>query len=311
MRTFARLLPLATVFLLAGCVDFADFGDSEAFKEDFHHTYPLQPGGTVSVETFNGAIEVSGWERDSVEVNGTKYASTKFGLDEIKIDASTSSSSVTIRASRSSGFHRNGGARFTVRVPRNVKLDPITTSNGHLRIEDVEGTVRLRTSNGGIRLSGVKGETEARTSNGAIEADYVEGDTRLHTSNGAIRAEVSHGILEATTSNGSITGRLRDAAPTWPVRAESSNGHIDLRIDGKQIPEVRASTSNSSIVVRLPAGASADVRAHTSHSSVVSEFDGVRVENEHGRGEMSGKIGSGGRLIDLSSSNGSIKILRM
>ncbi len=311
MRTYARLLPLATVFLLAGCVDFVDFGDSEAFKEDFHHTYPLQPGGTVSVETFNGAIEVSGWERDSVEVNGTKYASTKFGLDEIKIDASTSSSSVNIRATRSSGFHRNGGARFTVRVPRRVTLDPISTSNGHLRIEDVEGTVRLRTSNGGIRVSGVKGETEARTSNGTIEADYVEGDTRLHTSNGAIRAEVSRGILEATTSNGSITGRLRDAAPTWPVRVESSNGHIDLRIDGKQIPEVRASTSNSSIVVRLPAGANADVRAHTSHSSVISEFDGVRVENEHGRGEMSGKIGSGGRLIELSSSNGSIKILRL
>src|SRR5579871_2340931 len=196
MRTYARLLPLATVFLLAGCVDFVDFGDSEAFKEDFHHTYPLQPGGTVSVETFNGAIEVSGWERDPVEVNGTKYASTKFGLDEIKIDASTSSGSVNIRATRSSGFHRNGGARFTVRVPRRVTLDPISTSNGHLRIEDVEGTVRLRTSNGGIRVSGVKGETEARTSNGTIEADYVEGDTRLHTSNGAIRAEVSRGILE-------------------------------------------------------------------------------------------------------------------
>jgi DUF4097 and DUF4098 domain-containing protein YvlB len=311
MRTYVRLLPLAPVFLLAGCVDFADFGDSEAFKEDFHHTYPLQAGGTVSVETFNGAIEVTGWEQDSVEVNGTKYASTKWALDAIKIDASTSPGSVHIRASRGSDFHRNGGARFTLRVPRRVTLDSITTSNGHLRIEDLDGTARLRTSNGGIRLSRVKGETEARTSNGTIEADYMEGDTRLHTSNGAIRAEVDRGLLEAITSNGSITARLRDPSSTWPIRAETSNGHIDLRIDSKQVPEVRASTNNSSIVVRLPGGANADVRAHTTHASVVSDFDEVRIENEHGRGEMSGRIGSGGRLIELSSSNGSIKILRL
>jgi hypothetical protein len=42
------------VLLLTGCVEFGDFGDSEAYKEDFHHTYPLSPGGSVSVETFNG-----------------------------------------------------------------------------------------------------------------------------------------------------------------------------------------------------------------------------------------------------------------
>jgi hypothetical protein len=37
----------------------------------------------------------------------------------------------------------------------------------------------------------------------------------------------------------------------------------------------------------------------------------VNIDNEHGRGEMSGRIGGGGRLIELSSSNGSIKIVRL
>jgi DUF4097 and DUF4098 domain-containing protein YvlB len=91
----------------------------------------------------------------------------------------------------------------------------------------------------------------------------------------------------------------------------SSNGHIDLKIDAKQLPEVRAETSNSSIVLRLPTGANGEVRAHTSHASVYSEFDGLRTDNEHGHHEMSGRMGSGGRLIELSSSNGSIKIVRL
>ena len=311
MRTFARLLPLAPVLLLTGCVEFGDFGDSEAYKEDFHHAYPLNAGGTVSVETFNGSVELVGWEQNSVEVNATKYASTKFGLDEIKIDVSATSGSVHVRAERSSGFHRNGGARFTIRVPRHTTLDEISTSNGSMRIEDVEGNSRLRTSNGAIRLMRLKGEADVRTSNGSIEADYLDGNARMHTSNGAIRAELSHGSLEATTSNGSITARLDDPAGGWPVHLESSNGHIELRIESKQVPEIRASTSNSTIVLRLPEGAQADIDAHTSHSSVSSDFSGIQTDNEHGHGEMHGRIGGGGRRVALSSSNGSIKILKL
>src|ERR1039457_1884630 len=86
MRTYLRLLPLAPVLLLSGCVEFGDFGDSEAYKEDFKHTYPLEPGGSVSIETFNGSIELTGWEQNSVEVNGTKYASTRSALDSITIE---------------------------------------------------------------------------------------------------------------------------------------------------------------------------------------------------------------------------------
>lgn len=310
MRSYLRLLPLAPVLLLTGCVEFGDFGDSEAYKEDFHQTYPLNAGGSVSIETFNGSIELVGWEQNSVEVNGTKYASTKSALDSIKIDVSSPSGSVRVRASKLSDFHHNMGARFTVRVPKRATLD-LSTSNGHLRIEDVEGNARLRTSNGPIRVERLKGELEARTSNGGIDVDYLEGDAKLHTSNGAIRAEASHGLFDAVTSNGSITARLNDPSTTWPVHAESSNGHIDLKIDAKQLPEVRAETSNSSIVLRLPMGANAEVRAHTSHASVSSEFDGVHTDNEHGHGEMSGRIGGGGRLIELSSSNGSIKIVRL
>jgi DUF4097 and DUF4098 domain-containing protein YvlB len=311
MRTCARLLPLAAVFLLVGCVDFGDFGDSDAFKEDFHSTYPLNAGGAVSVETFNGSIELVGWEQNSVEVNGTKYASSRSALDSIKIDVSPSSGSVRIRAIRPTDTHWHIGTRFNIRVPRKTMLDLISTSNGHIRVEDVEGHARLRTSNGAIRISRLKGDVEARTSNGGIDADYVDGNANLHTSNGGIRAEATHGSFEATTSNGSINARLNDPATTWPVKAESSNGRVELTLDAKQLPEVRASTNNSSIVLRLPAFANARVRANTSHSSVTSEFSELRSEGTRRHNELNGTLGRGGPLLDLQSSNGSIKILKL
>ncbi len=311
MRTCARLLPLAAALLLVGCIDIGDFGDSEAFKEDFHSTYPLT-GGSVSVETFNGSIELMGWEQNSVEVNATKYASTKSALDSIKIDVNASTGSVRVRAVRPSDMYRHVGTRFTLRVPRKTFLELISTSNGHVRVEDVDGRARLRTSNGAIRISRIKGEVDARTSNGTIETDGLEGNASLHTSNGSIRAEATHGSFEAGTSNGSINVRLIDPATNWPVRVESSNGRIELTLQAKQLPEVRASTSNSSITLRLPAFANARVRAHTSHSSVSSEFEDLHYdESRRNKSEMNGTIGSGGSLIDLSSSNGSIKILKM
>jgi DUF4097 and DUF4098 domain-containing protein YvlB len=313
MRTLARMLPVAAAsLLLGGCLYVGDFDGFDSYREDFHSTHPLESGGAVSIETFNGSIELRGWEQNSVEVNGTKSASSKGALDALKIEVNATPGSVRIRAVRPPDFYRNMGVRLSIRVPHKALLDLISTSNGRIQVEDVEGHARLHTSNGGVRVSRFKGELEARTSNGTIEAQDVDGNVNLHTSNGAIRAETKRGSFEGTTSNGSITARLNDPAATWPVRAETSNGHIDLTLDAKQLPEVRASTNNSSILLRLPASASARVRAATSHSSVTSDFDGLESGYDRRKhSELHGTIGSGGPLIDLSSSNGSIKILKL
>jgi len=310
MWTCIRTLPLGAALLLVGCVGFGDFGPSDAFKEDFHSTYPLNAGGTVSIETFNGPIEVMGWDQTSVEVNATKYASSRSVLDSLKIDVTSTPGSVRIRAVRPMDAHWHIGVRISIRVPHKTQLDRITSSNGQIRIEDVDGSTRVQTSNGAIRLSRLKGAVEARTSNGTIEAEDIDGNANMHTTNGSIRAELAHGSFEGYTTNGSINARLSDPSPTWPVRAESSNGHIDLKVHARQMPEVRASTSNSSIVVRLPASVNARVRANTSHSSVTSEFEGLHDEGGRRHSELHGTLGSGGPLIELSSSNGSIKILK-
>jgi DUF4097 and DUF4098 domain-containing protein YvlB len=75
--------------------------------------------------------------------------------------------------------------------------------------------------------------------------------------------------------------------------------------------EVHATTTNSSITVHMPASAGAQVDAHTSNSSISCDFDvSVRggVMSKH---HLEGTIGNGGPVLDLGTSNGSIKLLRM
>jgi DUF4097 and DUF4098 domain-containing protein YvlB len=307
----------ASLLVLAGCDEFCDWGPSDRFKQDFHYSYALTPGGTLSLENFNGQVEIAGWDQNEVEVNGTKYASTKDYLDEMKIDVGATPGVVRIRTIRPSMSRGNSGARYTIRVPKHVVLDEIVTTNGGIRIDGIDGSVRVRTSNGTVRIERVKGDLNGRTSNGGIYLREFDGNVRLQTTNGPIEAEASHGSFEAETSNGKIEVTLNDPAANWPVKLHTHNGHIDLSIKGSKLPDVRAESSNSTIVVRLPASASARVRASTSrHSSITSDFDtlmrsGDDEDRRRRRSDIEGTIGGGGPLIDLSTSNGSIKILKL
>src|SRR5207249_442335 len=62
--------------LLAGCEDWVEAGSADRYKEDFHFSYPLSANGRVEVESFNGSVEISGWDQNTIDISGTKYANT-------------------------------------------------------------------------------------------------------------------------------------------------------------------------------------------------------------------------------------------
>lgn len=297
-----------SLLALVGCEDFNIGPFNERYKEDFHFSYPLSASGTIELENFNGPVEISGWDKDTVDIDGTKYANSESRLREMKVDVRTTDGSVMIRTVPPIDWHGNAGARYILHVPRHAELANIVSSNGSIRVTEMESAAHLRTSNGGVRVSDIHGLVDARTSNGPVELTDVTGDATLHTTNGSIRADVKKGRFDASTTNGSITARLSETDPS-PARLESRNGHIDLTMDAPR--EVHASTSNSSITVHLPTSAGAVVRAHTSNSSISSDFD----VNVHGgmlsKHELDGTIGEGGPLLDLTTSNGAIRLTRL
>lgn len=305
---FRHLAAFVPLLALAGCVDWDVGGMADRYREDFHYNYPLDPGAAVTVENSNGAIEISGWDQNAIDIDGSKYASSEERLHAIHIDIDHSAGSISIHTSFPHDWRGNGGARYVIRVPRKADLQNIASSNGSIRVDLIDGPVRLKTSNGAIHASGIHGMLDAHTSNGSLDISDVTGGATLHTTNGSIRADVRKGGFEASTSNGTITARLMEA-DSHPVRLESSNGRIDLTLDAAR--EVHADTSNSSITLRMPGSIGADLRAHTSNSSITSDFDVSVHGGTLSKHRLEGTIGSGGPLIDLGTSNGSIRILRL
>jgi DUF4097 and DUF4098 domain-containing protein YvlB len=299
---------LATVPLQVAC-DFESFADnSDRFKEDFQYSFDLKPGGRLSVETFNGSVEILSWEKDSVQITGTKYAHHEEDLKDLKIETKNTPDSVEVRVVRPTGRF-NMGAKFFIRVPQRVDLERIASSNGAIRVEEIQGNARLETSNGGIRLRKVNGRLEAKTSNSSIEANDLETDAVLRTSNGSIQLDHVKGAVEANTSNSRIQAVMFSPKPQAPLRFETSNGSIDLNFDTLQGNPVRATTSNSSITLRVPPNIKAALRASTSNSSISSDID-VVTHGDISKSHLEGDINGGGPLVQLSTSNGSIRIVK-
>jgi len=127
---------------------------------------------------------------------------------------------------------------------------------------------------------------EGRTVNGRIAAE-VEGRAAVSTVNGAI--EVHAGTLtEATTVNGSIQAEVREG--------------------GSSADDVKLSTVNGSVRLRLPEGLNADVTAKTVNGGITSDFDEIEVRKKYGPRSAEGRLGSGGRELELSTVNGGIRI---
>lgn len=249
--------------------------DMSSVKEDFRYSYSLGPNGRVSVETFNGGLEVHSWDRNEVEIVGTKYAATSEALREIRVETTNAPDSVVVRAYRpksDSGWWRTGntGVKMTLRVPRKVQLERVSTSNGEIRISEIDGGARVTTSNGPIRVTNLNGRLEATTSNGRIEASGLGEEAILRTSNGA----------------------------------------IDLTFANFRGKPIEASTSNGAITVRLAGRVNADLRATTSNGRVSSDYD-VTTRGSLEKNRLEGRIGEGGAPIRLSSSNGAIRIVKL
>ncbi len=264
---------------------------SERFTEDFRYSYPLAPGGRISLENFNGSVEITGSDRPDVEITGTKFADSRELLSDIRIDVAASGNTIRVRTIRPEGRWRGDmGARYLLRVPKRCDLDEISTSNGGIRVEDVEGRTRLQTSNGSVKTLRVRGDVDVHTSNGAVEAEEISGS------------------LEAATSNGAIRARL--AGYGQPVHLKTSNGGVELNLDGRNAGDVRATTSNGAITLRMPSSAGARIKAVTSsHNRVSSDFD-ITMRGTISPHHVEGTIGGGGPMIELTTSNGGIRLLR-
>ena len=263
-----------------------DDGEREIARKEINKSFEPGKNSTLNVSNINGSVEIISWKGKSVEVDARLRSER--GEDEFK--------KVEIEIQKEKGWHINTvhlkknpkvSVSYHIKVPDDMKLDNIITSNGSIEIEDCIGNMSLRSSNGRIIVENVDGEVEAFTSNGSIDLEKVSGKVNVTTSNGSISVEEVDHLRNVITSDASIEVEISKMKND--ILLSTSNGTINLYLNPKINAEIFATTSNSSI-----------------------DLNGIELNvSRTSKNTLEGKLGNGGRKITASTSNGKINIYEL
>ena len=232
------------------CDDYNDWG--ERFCEV--REYTLKGSGSLRVDANpNGGITVIGWNKNEVKVVArvSTWARTEEEAKDIATQVKVEASDAEIRTTGPNlRNHRGWSVSYEIWAPAKTDLR-LSSTNGGLDVEGIQGRLNLETTNGGITLLAVSGDVNAETTNGGITVD-LEGrrwegaGLSAVTTNGGVRLTVPDGFnadLEAATTNGgmefefpvTIQGRLNKRITTKlgeggpPIRVETTNGGVTVR----------------------------------------------------------------------------------
>ena len=240
-------------------------------EETFDKSYPLQAGQHFSLRNVNGRVYVYGWDRNEVRIRALKRV-----YGNSRKHAEQILDQIEIRVERD-----KDGIRVDTITPKIV-------SRGFLSwLFDGFGSHSLTVRYSIWLPNDVV--AEIRTVNGAIYAEDLKGDLEFRSTNGKIRIENVAGRVSARTTNGSVLVEL-------------------IRVDPDA--DIRVHTTNGSVKVFLPEDFAGTIEARTTNGAISTDFP-VKVHGRISRRALVGTIGEGTARCKISTTNGSVKILKI
>lgn len=254
-RRFSNVL-----FIFAATLLYATVVSSQSqaeLREELHKTFALNAQGRVSLNNINGDVRVKAWDRNEVQLDAVKIASTPERLAEAQIEIDAAPEFIRVHTqypSENDSWRRGENparVEYTLTVPRRAQLQQVELINGALDIDSIEGSVRASTINGRLSARGLKGEVRLSVVNGQVSAAFenisaaqpitinsVNGSIDLTLPSNAdaqITAETMHGNLTndfgLSVRRGELFGRSMSGSlgqGTNRIKVSNVNGKIAL-----------------------------------------------------------------------------------
>lgn len=244
--------------------------------DDFRWTGQIARGKSVEIKGVNGDVEAVAATGNQVEVVARKHA-RRSNPSDVRVEVIEHDGNVTICAVYPTPT-RNYSRSRTRRDSGPNECRPgdegrMNTDNNDVQ---VDFTVRVPAE---VRFIG-------RTVNGRVDATALRSDVEAYSVNGRIFVSTT-GTVSAETVNGSIDAAMGEAK--W-------DGPLDFH------------TVNGSITIDLPRNAAAELRAEVMNGDITSDLP-LTIQSSRNRGRrITGSIGSGGKMLYVSTTNGSIRL---
>jgi len=236
----SNLRSVLGLLLLAGLV--VCVAPASAAQRVWARQFNLPPGGHVSVVNVHGSVLVQGWDRSEVEATvAMRSEAPSEQLDDVQVAVEARSGAITFHTLYPSGLDSPIRVDYRLRVPRQVRLDELSTLEGDIVVREVEGSM------------------EAHNLHGDIEGIDVSGSVVAHALTGNI-----------LISSRALPGRY------LPFTLGTINGNVDLIIPAQADADLALSTVAGTIAGDYPFQVSSVPGDTTRHARVGA--GGVKVE---------------------------------
>jgi hypothetical protein len=208
-----KLIVVASMILitiaLSGCVNVSNDSSGTEVKSYFEDEYDADENTILNVSTVNGAITVTSWNGENIILNATKR--TRNGeddLDNAEIVVTENGNEINIEIQHAQPIESRA-VDLDIKIPYNVSVKTVISTNGGISVENVEGYVRATTTNGAIEIKGTTGIDDILSTNGGITAEIydIQEDVNIQTTNGGIDLYIKSTLnssIQITTTNGGI-----------------------------------------------------------------------------------------------------------
>ncbi len=246
-------------------------------NKKFSEAVDLSRQGRVVIETYKGSIDVTTWDKDTVEIDAIIEADKDddlVALTEVRVHRSGN----TLRIESDYERAKKAGKRklfgnsyvslpyvhYRIRMPRTADL----------QIDDYKSVIEINDLAADLDLETYKGEADINNVAGEVRIDTYKGDVEL--------TELA-GSLEADTYKGNITAEFVEF---------NGNSAVD--------------TYRGTVVLALPRSAGFDLEANMGKKGDLDsdfDLDNVRISDKN---KYRGQVGGGGPDLDIDTYRGEV-----
>lgn len=289
------------LFVVAGILAMSA---ARAAGQNLAKQVPADPKGEVDITNVAGTVEVTGWDRPSVDVQGSYDSGVQ------RVDVLTQGSHTIVKVVPAPRFiMHDTEARLRIQVPSASAIE-VNAVSSDFRGVGLSGPQRLKTVSGDVQTTIGSGDLDVKTISGNVSLRGGENSAnlRIQTVSGDVTIEHGAGSLEAITVSGGVSAQL---APAKTVRVRSTSGN--LKFDGRLTADATLDAETISGDLAIGGG------SENGFQYDVSTFNGdihscFRTESSGGHkgalpgSTLNGAVGQGGARVRLKTMNGDVSL---
>jgi DUF4097 and DUF4098 domain-containing protein YvlB len=321
--------------LIPGIISVSVAALSAEITDTVTRSFTVDDNPELVVEVAKADVSVLPSSSDSIDFTITRTARTNneekarqsFDAYPLTFEEDGNRVSLSIRKTEKFSFFGSGPkppdiiVAVTVPARSTVKL---TTSNGDLELEGIDGDHDLNSASGDIVIRTVQGDLNIDTASGDIVGLALEGTLRFssasgeisltdvgtdvgaNTASGDIEILNARGLVEADAASGDITVK----GSSLTVAASAASGDIHLEIE-ELVESARGTTASGDVRLRLGPDNNAKVTLISHSRRVRSSLPLTDVVQDKKERQLRGVLGLGTNEIDLRSASGSVKLEKL